>query len=449
MSALTEAELYPNLSTEGRALLQFMREHPHAPLYHNQSGHRLQPHEVQHVLELEREVLAADIDWQPNRPPAWLADYVERCLAHVPFYRRYGTMPAKFTDLPTLTRADLARDVAYLVPDDVELDRLINFRTSGTSGHPLLIASHPLVTAQYLAYHKRALRRCGIQLRHGRGQVGVALVGFQQTCFTYVSVTPTMDESGLAKLNLHPNDWRNPADRKLYLEALQPELITGDPLSLTALLEVAPDLRPAALVSTSMTLLPGLRARLQQRFGCPVLDMYSMNEAGPIAVFDAAAGGHVMLQHRLYVEILDEAEQPVAPGERGEVTLTGGFNSYQPLLRYRTGDHAALARRGEDLLLLQLEGRPPVRYRKSDGEWVNNVELTHALRPLALTQFRIHQDGQGAVAVQYIGAAVAPAEIRSALAHVLGADALITVERRDGFGDKVIQYTSALLGAHV
>jgi len=38
-----------------------------------------------------------------------------------------------------------------------------------------------------------------------------------------------------------------------------------------------------------MTLLPGLRQRLERRFGCPVLDIYSMNEAGPVAVADAAA----------------------------------------------------------------------------------------------------------------------------------------------------------------
>ena len=41
-----------------------------------------------------------------------------------------------------------------------------------------------------------------------------------------------------------------------------------------------------------MSLLPGLRARLEERFKCPVLDLYSMNEAGPLAVADASAGGH-------------------------------------------------------------------------------------------------------------------------------------------------------------
>lgn len=439
-----EAERYPGLTPAGRTLLQFMREHPHAPLYRNRSGHHLQPAEVARVRAIEAEVVAASIEWQPNQPPDWLARFIAECLAKVPFYRRYGALPAKLTYLPTITRADLARDVAYLVPDDLDIERLINYRTSGTSGHPLLVASHPLVAAQYLAYHKRALRRCGVHLRHGSGQVGVVLVGFQTSCFTYVSVTPAMDDSGLAKLNLHPNDWRDAADRERYLTALQPEVISGDPLSLAALLEIAPRLRPAALLSTSMTLLPGLRVRLEQCFGCPVLDVYSMNEAGPLAVFDPAVGGHVLLQPRMYVEILDAAEQPVAVGERGEVTLSGGFNFCMPLLRYRTGDHARLVRRGADLVLLDLEGRPPVRYRTAGGAWLNNVEITHALRPLPLVQFCVHQDAQGALAVQYIGAGVDPAQVRVALAGLVGSDTLLTVEQRTSFGDKVIQYTSGL-----
>ncbi len=142
----------------------------------------------------------------------------------MPFYRRYGSRPRRFADIPTISRAELSRDIAQFVPDSAPIDRLINFRTSGTTGHPLLLASHPVVAARYLAFHKRALRRFGIELRYGCGQVGVVLVGCQRKCFTYVSVTPTMGESGLAKINLHPAAWRDPDDRPKYLDALAPEV---------------------------------------------------------------------------------------------------------------------------------------------------------------------------------------------------------------------------------
>ncbi len=112
--------------------------------------------------------------------------------------------------------------------------------------------------------------------------------GWQQRCFTYVSVTPQRGECGLAKINLHQDDWHAIADRGPYIDAMQPEVMTGDPLSLAALLAIDFAHRPRAILSTSMTLLPGLRAALARRFDCPVLDLYSLNEAGPIAVFDPA-----------------------------------------------------------------------------------------------------------------------------------------------------------------
>src|SRR5262249_39647597 len=272
------------------------------------------------------------------------------------------------------------------------LDRFINFRTSGTTGHPLLLPSHPVVAANYLALHKRALRRFGIELRHGQGQIGVVLVGFQRKCFTYVSVTPSMNESGLVKINLHPAGWRDPGDRAKYLDALAPEIYTGDPIAFAELATLPLQTRPRALLSTSMALLPAMRERLEARFHCPVLDLYSLNEAGPVAVADTAAGGHVLLQHRLYVEILDPDGRPLPCGQRGEVTLTGGFNFCLPLLRYRTGDCAAWDWRGTEVVLVGLEGRPPIRFRTMRGEWLNNIEVTHALQRFALAQFTLHQD---------------------------------------------------------
>lgn len=438
---------HPNLSEHGRRMLARLREHPNAPIYRNHSGHRLQPGELAQVQQWEDEAIGARLDWEPNVPPGWVSTLVASCLADVPFYRRYGAAPRTFTQLPTITREDLARDMAYMVPDTVDLERLINFRTSGTSGHPLLMASHPLVAAQYLGYHKRALQRFGVRLKHGRDQVGVMLLGLQSICFTYVSITPTMDDSGLAKTNLHPRDWRSLDDRAKYLQAMQPEVIAGDPISFAELLEIDPQIHPAALLSTSMTLMPALRDRLQARFGCPVLDLYSMNEAGPLAVFDPALAAHVLLQHRMYVEILSDEDQPVASGERGEVTLTGGFNFCLPLLRYRTGDHAALQRRGDDLVLVGLEGRPPVKYRKRNGEWLNNIEVTHALRPLPLVQFSVHQDSSGGIDVKYIGSSVSPAEVETTLQAVFGADTPLSVQQVTSFGRKIIQYTSALPGA--
>jgi phenylacetate-CoA ligase len=438
----TDDERYPTLTEHGRTMLDFLREHPHAPLYRNRSGNRLTADEVQQIRTHCDEVGRAPLSWKPDVPPAWLADFAAHCYAEVPHYRQFGSVPGEFTDIEPVSRADFSRDIAAFVPDSVEVERMINFRTSGTSGHPLLLPSHPVVAASYLAYHMRALQRFGITLRAQRGDVGVVLLGMQRKCFTYVSVTPVLDDAGLAKINLHPNDWRNPADRAPYLDALNPEVIAGDPISFAELLTLPVTCLPAAILCTSMALLPALRSALEARFRCPVLDLYSMNEAGPIAVFDPAENGHVLLQPRMFVEILDDAGHRVPPGTRGEIVLTGGFNFCLPLLRYRTGDFASLDVAGDVPVLRDFSGRPPVRFRAAGGEWLNNIEVTHALRDVPLPQWTMHQQADGAIIFRHSGARACDAEVARILQALLG-DVPVRVESAVFDSGKVVQYTTA------
>ena len=441
---ITDADRYPTLTEEGRRMLKFLQEHPHAPLFRNESGNRLMADEVSQARVFERDTSSAEVGWRPGEVPSWLGEFVEHCFSQVPFYRRYGSAPAGFQEIPTMSRADLSRDIAQFVPDSVPIDRLINFRTSGTTGHPLLLASHPVVAAGYLAFHKRALRRFGIELRHGRGQVGVVLVGFQQNCFTYVSVTPTMEESGLAKINLHPDDWRHPDDRVKYLDALATEVYTGDPIAFAKLLKLPLKTKPRALLSTSMTLLPAMRQQLEERFSCPVLDLYSMNEAGPVGVADPAAGGHVLLQPRLYVEILDASGTSLPPGMRGEVTLSGGFNFCLPLLRYRTGDYASLLFNGIEPVLVDIEGRPPVLFRNMRKDWFNNIEVTHALKRFAIPQFTLHQGRDGGLLLRMSATNGNENEIQTALLELFGPGQRLRLEQNASFDGKTVQYTSEL-----
>ncbi|MFH1139348.1 MAG: AMP-binding protein [Pseudomonadota bacterium] len=437
-----DKERYPILTGQGRSMLAFLREHPHAPIFRNRSGHKLTAEDLVQVMEFEEKILGAKVGWDPSAAPGWVGDFVRRCLDGVPHYRRYGGLPGKFEDLPLTSRADLARDITAFIPDSVPIGRMINFRTSGTTGHPLQIPSHPRVAAGYLAFHKRALRRFGVELRNRGGRVGVVLLGFQRRCFTYVSVTPAMGESGLAKINLHPDDWRDPADRAKYLDALEPEVYSGDPISFAVLADLPLSTRPRALISTSMALTPGLRRRLEERFGCPVLDVYSMNEAGPLAMFDPGTGGHVLLQPQMYVEILDPAGRPVPPGTRGEITLTGGFNFYLPLLRYRTGDHASIGYAGEAPALEGLAGRPPVLFRTRAGELINNIEVTHVLERFALPRFALRQGGDGGLVMKTDGVPARQREIAAALVELFGPGQVVEFEAFGGEEGKVIQYVS-------
>lgn len=440
--APTDEERYPTLTPTGRDVLRRMVEHPCAPRFRNRSGNRLFAEEIEALRAFDADVLAACPDDIGAAAPPWLDAFVAEVFAQVPYYRQQQR-PAAFEAITPVGRADFAADIARFVPDDIPVDRLINFRTTGTTGHPLLVASHPMVAGRYLAFHKRALRRAGVELTYGSGQVGAVLLGHQRRCFTYVSVTPTMGESGLAKINLHSDDWQQVDDRGRYLDAMAPEVIAGDPISFAELLTIDFRHRPRALMSVSMALSPALRARLESRFECPVLDIYSMNEAGPVACFVDTLGGHLLLQPRLHVETLDARGRPVGPGERGEITLTGGFNFCLPLLRYRTGDHGILLRTPEGLVIQGLQGRRPVRYRTAAGAWINNIDVTHALADVPLSRFTCHQSPDGAIDIGLSGNELRWSDAVTARLETLlgGMPIVVSALTAD---DKVVQYSSDL-----
>ena len=105
---ITDGERYPTLTQEGRRMLEFLREHPHAPIFRNESGNRLTADDVAQVRAFEREAQSAEIGWRPGELPPWTREFVEQSLSDVPFYRRYGSVPADLHDLPTISRADLS-----------------------------------------------------------------------------------------------------------------------------------------------------------------------------------------------------------------------------------------------------------------------------------------------------------------------------------------------------
>jgi phenylacetate-CoA ligase len=192
-----------------------------------------------------------------------------------------------------------------------------------------------------------------------------------------------------------------------------------------------------------MALTSGLRRKLEERFECPVLDVYSMNEAGPIAVFDAQRDGHVLLQPRMFIEILDPLGNPVSKGKRGEITVTGGFNFCLPLLRYRTGDFASLEYGVDEPVLKNLSGRQPVRFRAENGEWINNINVTHALSHLPLAQFGLHQKEDASLVLRLAPNSMSMSpQVLQALVTLFGT-ARIDVEELTAEG-KVLQYTSDL-----
>jgi phenylacetate-CoA ligase len=436
---------YPGLSESGRRMLQWLNEHPDAPRYTHVTGHRLTSDGLRQVRDFDALLRSEPVGWLPGHLPAWLPAFVETCLRDVPFYRRYHAAPAPFEQIPTFTRADLASQIWSFVPDSVPLDDLIVYGTSGTTGHHIDIPYSPAVSSMYLPLLNATLGLYGLRLEGGPDKVSCLLVCDQKTTFTLVSVNPYLADAGFAKINLSPGEWPSPESPARFINACQPEIFTGDPLAFTSLMSLPLTVHPKALISTAMAFPPGRREQLEAHFACPVIDLYSMTESGPIAALEPdrpgldrpgqvdrpgqfdRPRGYALIYPRLYIEILDEAGQPLPPGEFGEITLTGGFNNCFPLLRYRTNDFARLVYDGSRPVLIDLHGRAPILFRTPAGKWLNNVDVNNALYYFFLERFALHQRADGSLRLRIQGTYDAPS-VRKAMLDLFGSDTNLTIE---------------------
>ena len=438
---LTDEERYPLLSPAGRLALERIRKHPHAPKFNHACGDRLDTAGLARVRAFAERLRSQPPRWQPGCPPDWVEEFARAAVRRVPFHRGRGRWSGRFSDLPTTERADLAREPWAFVPDDEPLDALIVYDTSGTTGHRITLPSHPEVAAKYLPLLEAMLATRGLAFERGPERVAMLHVCAQKQTWTFGNIATYLDEAAFAKVNLDPGAWHHPEDRLRYLSDCAAQVYAGDPVAFQELARLPLSLRPQALISGATTLLPGVQRELESHFGCPVIEYYSMKESGPIAV--RVDDGYRILPPDLYVEVLDPEGRVCAPGERGEVTLTGGRNPYVPLLRYRTGDYAAMRLDTGTPVLFDLEGRPPVVYRRTDGSTVNSIDVTWALRDLSLTQFTLHQGAAGGMTFRTRRGADAGA-VLAALHGLFGPEQVIRLEEipdEEALAGKVVQYT--------
>ena len=429
-------------------MLERLREHPHAPRWSFPCGDRLTKAFCEKVAAFETGLRQgpAGSGWTgAGTVPDWLAPFVERCLRDVPFYRRTIGSSSRFDEIPTCGRGDLGREPWAFVPDNQPLDELLAYYTSGTTGNAVSILSHPVTAGSYLAALRVILGRADIEFGADSARVAIAQICAQSATFTHATIMSYLAGAGYVKVNLNPHEWRNLADPVRFLDEIAPEILTGDPVAFMALSSLPVTLRPKALVSSAMTLMPGLRLHLERHFGCPVFDLYSLNESRFIAV--AGRAGHQVLPHDVFIEILDHQGRPCSPGVRGEIVLSCPRNPFLPLLRYRTGDFAALDWIDGTPVLQGLEGRAPTVFLTGSGEVVNSIDVTRVLRDLPMAQFTLAQNAGGGLVFEYRGSETLEPAIRVALEETFGEDIDMKIDILPDSAlanGKAVTYTSAV-----
>lgn len=385
----------PCLDDAGRAAMRRLREHPDAPRWTYALGDRLLPADLD-AIDAVRARLARARPQAATPSDRIMATLAGR-VAQTPYLRALGAGAlGDFEALPRTTRAQLAAAPWQFVPNDADLQRLIVYRTAGTTGHPVVVPHHPLAVAHYLPLVERALAAWGIAFTPEPGEPAALLLSAQLRTYTYATALMAWNGAGFAKLNLRQSDWPSAGASPRYLEAMDAPLVHGEPWTFAELLQQRPKIRPRWMMATSVAFEPGLQQALREAFGAVVVDWYATVETGPLAVSAPDGLGMILLADDVFLECVgpenrrlpipclegtDDADAVIADLALGDLLVSGARNPYLPLLRYETGDRGRLIRAPDGTLrLVALQGRAAVRFDAADGTPVGTVDIARALR---------------------------------------------------------------------
>ncbi len=275
--------------------------------------------------------------------------------ATVPFYRERlaGWRPGEpvtagaFASLPVLTRRDVQAAGAALHSTGVPSVHAPVGRgqTSGATGTPIVFLSTPVTDAFWRAFNLRNQlwhrRDLGLKLaairpdRGARDEHGIELP-------TWGVATAEAFQDGPSAL-LHST---NTLDRQLeWLAARNPAYLLTFASNLVELAREMhrrgmrlPALREA--ITYGDMLGPERRAECVKLLGVKVVDMYTTQEAGYVALQCPDHDWYHVQSEGVIVEILDEAGRPCPAGGIGRVVITTLHNLAMPLVRYDIGDYA-------------------------------------------------------------------------------------------------------------
>lgn len=310
-----------------------------------------------------------------------------------PYYSRQlqgqdftNTSWQQFADLPILSRETLRQQGTRLdcQPAPATHGEVSETMTSGSTGSPVKVRATQRVASVWFA---NALRD---HLWHGRDAAS-----------TMAAIRWHKDKVGMAPEGLESRDWGEPhaffyktgrgyflnssssiRQQLQWLRKHRPDYLITHPSNLQSLLQDLlrsgddlPFLKQLRTVGESVS--PELRNLTRSVLGIGLVDFYSSQELGYVALQCPQSEHYHVLSDSVVLEIVDDRGDPCPPGEPGRVLLTSLHNYATPLIRYDIDDRAVLGegcRCGRGLpVLKQVLGRSRNMVSMSDGssKWPN------------------------------------------------------------------------------
>jgi phenylacetate-CoA ligase len=277
-----------------------------------------------------------------------LQEHVRHCLLHSPYYqKRLGTgrkvKSWALTDLPVTTKSDfsLHNDDFLAVPPNRIADIV---QSSGTTGQPTRVAYTKKDLQRLARNEELALSASGIR----RGDVALLTCTMDRCFIAGLAYYLGLQKIGAAVIRAGHSPLGGLAD---MIRRWKPSVIIGVPSFLYKLggaleqMNMSPATAGVRLMAAigeplrdkDLKPLP-VAARIEQMWATHIHSTYASSETvTSFCECEEQRGGH-LIPELAFVEILDEQDRPLPPGEIGEVTLTPLGAEAMPLLRFKTGD---------------------------------------------------------------------------------------------------------------
>lgn len=266
--------------------------------------------------------------------------------------------------LPILKKEDFQIPLKQRLSEGFsEKDVYVN-KTSGSSGNPIRFAKDKYSHAMTWAYHMERFGWYGIDFNTSLqaryygipldtvGNKTVRLKDFlaKRHRFSINNLSEKTLEEMLKVYQEKPFDYINGYTSSIVLFA---KFLKGKNIVLKI---ICPSLK--VCIVTSEMLFEEDKILLKNQLGVPVVNEYGCSEAGVIAFTNKKSEWEVDSK-TLFVEILDEKNQPVSLGEEGRIVITSLHNKAHPFIRYEIGDYGALSEKStfKKLILKKLVGR--------------------------------------------------------------------------------------------
>lgn len=313
-----------------------------------------------------------------------------------PFYQELTARIGSNTweDLPVLTKADLQQPLEKRLSKGFSRKDVYVNKTSGSSGHPFIFAKDKVSHALSWASFQDRYEWFGLDLNRSRQArfYGIPLhfLGYQKerlkdrlgSRYRFPIFDLSHEKMGriLSKFERTSFEYINGYTSSVVLFA---KYLKEQNLLLT---DICPSMK--ACIVTSEMLFESDKALMEKQFGVSVINEYGASELGLIA-FQNTDDHFQVDSELLFVEILDDNNQPLPDGETGRVVITSLYNKAHPFIRYDIGDMGTLSRKGtaKKPILEGLQGRTNDIARLPSGKIVPGLTFYY------VTKSVIEEDG--------------------------------------------------------